>query len=989
MKKTKIVRILSVLLILSANLFAQNTECRFKLKEGDWFEMQLHFSFDFNGTYEAFNVFNKKAATKEKENTNGLLNLRYQLQKQLPNGNQVYRVNTERIMVKMLWSSFNTWLGYDTYYPPYSEGELSSPKKFLFEMEVNPKGNILRFVPDKANPTNTTLYLDEISPKLKNPFGITFTFDILSPELLEILSGLFTYFPSKEKGKILKNIEIYAKQIIETKEYNIAKVVFNDSITGEIYYSKTNGVLSAIMSDEASDLFGVLLTDASFPIPANTMINGMLKDQPNQEVLIRFVDSHPFSESKEFHFKTDAAGAFNCPFLLTAAQHMKLKIGNKSLDTFMEPGDTLNIKGIGRTQERVDVVEGKFWDIPEDASNTNRPDFFSGPAANNTLLSIEMNQWLVYYPIFNSIQAAESFQVRMRKKIDEILTKYSGKASPTCISYFKTEAMYYLATDKFYFFDNEKYSVSDNKNFFNGSSNAKSFFDYPSDFFSESDTMAILLNPYQHGKNFNEFLYYSQRIKQDRLGLSVGRVHNDNFLESYYFALASLKGYPLYSQLAKLIDKELRKEFADNSIVIPYYQAFLNNCTDPGLTGPLRETYEAAGKLKIGNKFPLSGLVLQDSSIFNPEQFKGKPVCLVVIDGPKSHIGHYKEEFTKFKPDEVQFIIARITGTWMESKLDSAVLKMPNVTYIEVNKENIKSNLLLDRNKIFMLDKWFRIVENNAEDPSTHKYTGSISKFEKSLRKTIETKRFSKAEKTAMIKTTGWSFGTILFTFLIGLWIYKIWIRRIKQQEAAKRRIKELEIKAIRSQMNPHFIFNALNSIQSLINGNQFKEANIYLSKFAVLLRGVLNNSEKSRISLSDELQAVELYCQLEQLRFEFKFEISINPEVNGDLIEIPGMIIQPLAENAVVHGLSGKGDQGKLNIQVKRQNGNLCVRVSDNGVGLQSQKIDELSQKGFGLKLVEERINILNLDGKEARLTVENRSNTAGTVATLIIPID
>jgi sensor histidine kinase YesM len=100
-------------------------------------------------------------------------------------------------------------------------------------------------------------------------------------------------------------------------------------------------------------------------------------------------------------------------------------------------------------------------------------------------------------------------------------------------------------------------------------------------------------------------------------------------------------------------------------------------------------------------------------------------------------------------------------------------------------------------------------------------------------------------------------------------------------------------------------------------------------------------------------------------------------------------MIIQPLAENAVLHGLSGKGELGKLDIQVKRQNGNLCVCVSDNGVGLQTQKIDELSQKGFGLKLVEERINILNLDGKEAKLTVENQSDANGTVATLIIPID
>jgi len=155
------------------------------------------------------------------------------------------------------------------------------------------------------------------------------------------------------------------------------------------------------------------------------------------------------------------------------------------------------------------------------------------------------------------------------------------------------------------------------------------------------------------------------------------------------------------------------------------------------------------------------------------------------------------------------------------------------------------------------------------------------------------------------------------------------------------------------------------------------------------LLRGVLNNSEKSRISLSDELQAVELYCQLEQLRFDFNFDITIDENINGDLIEIPGMIIQPLAENAVVHGISAKGNQGKLSIQVSRQNQNVCIKVTDNGIGLAPQVIDTLSQKGFGLKLVEERINILNLDGKEARLTLRNLENNAGTLATLIIPID
>jgi two-component sensor histidine kinase len=389
---------------------------------------------------------------------------------------------------------------------------------------------------------------------------------------------------------------------------------------------------------------------------------------------------------------------------------------------------------------------------------------------------------------------------------------------------------------------------------------------------------------------------------------------------------------------------------------------------------------------KTAKEFDLNITAIKNDVFKFLEKHKGS-YDIIFADPP---YGIDQKEFEKFSNEEVEFVIAGLLHADKNSeKFKNPILEKSNVIYIDLEEQSLKLKLLLKGTKIFMLDKWFRIVDNNAEDPMNHTYIGGPSKFELSLRKTIDAKRYSKAEKTVMLKTAGWSFGSVLLTALIGLWIYRIRIARIRQQEAVRRRIKELEIKAIRSQMNPHFIFNALNSIQSLINGNQFKESNIYLSKFAVLLRGVLNNSEKSRVSLSDELESVRLYCELEQLRFEFKFEILIDPQVNSDLIEIPGMIIQPLAENAIVHGLSAKGAEGILMIRVDRKNDHLCVCVSDNGVGLSPQVADTLSQKGFGLKLVEERINILNLDGKEARLTVENRKDTTGTIATLTLPID
>jgi len=604
------------------------------------------------------------------------------------------------------------------------------------------------------------------------------------------------------------------------------------------------------------------------------------------------------------------------------------------------------------------------------------------------MLSNELDQYRSHFSHEKNVQTLIENEKKTALLVKLLLESYQGKVSNNCLEYFQLDFKYFLAVAKLSFDEFQKTLIWKSPQVLNEVKLPK--IDYPSDFFLEVDTMSILMNPYEWNSSYQNFIEKAQRFKQNRLGWAAGKRSFGNFPESYFFAQASLQGYPLYNQIAKSIDLELRKGLSDNNTVTPYYQDFINNCSDPALTEPLIKTYETAERLKVGKHFPFNSFVLQDSSIFNLDKLKGKPICLIVLQGGKADMNDYKEIIEKFQSDEVEFIFARTPLSYgTDDKLDTTILKHPNVTYIELPEKHLKSELLSERTKSFMLDKWFRIVENNGEDLSTHKYKGRISEFEKALQKTIDAKRYSKAEKSAMIKTAGWSLGSILFTFLIGMGIYRVRIRRIREQEAAIRRIKELEIKAIRSQMNPHFIFNALNSIQSLINGNQFKEANIYLSKFAVLLRGVLNNSEKGTISLSDELQAVELYCQLEQLRFEFKFEINIDDDVKCDLIEIPGMIIQPLAENAVVHGLSGKGDQGKLDIQVKRQNGNICIGVSDNGVGLSPQIIDTLSQKGFGLKLVEERINILNLDGKEARLTVRNIGNTSGTLATLIIPID
>lgn len=925
MKNYKFTFLLGWMLFFTSSLLAQNNEGVFNLKEGDWFEVQAE------------------------QNAGSTYVLNYQLQKQLPNKSQQYKVRLDHL--KIIRKSGGKSFGYDSYYPVFDENRTEPETKDQFNLEVTPTGKIVRFTPSKTN-KSLQATLTEIGSSYRSLSTITLNESNTDSLIIRLFSS-YLMLQDTLPNKRSRDPESKIPLLIKLPDMQL------------------------------------LLTDASFPVSNNAVILGKVKDQINQDVRISLIgeNSEYYFPEKQFRIKND--GSFNCPIFLKRPLHLRIQVGNQTLTTFMEPGDTLNISAIGHQAREIEYnqyvnTKPKEYYSPD----LKKSDYFSGNAAYNTMLSNELDQYRSNFSHEKNVQNLIENEKATAISVKLLIDSYQGKASAKCIGYFQNDFNYFLSVAKLTFDDIQTAVIWKSTSAQPEIKSPK--IEYPIDFFLEVDTMSILMNPFEWNSSYQNFIQRTRQFKQSRLGWAVAKRYSESFPESYFFAQASLQGYPLYKQIAKSIDLEFRKGLTDNKAIEHYYQDFTNNCSDPALTEPLKKTFETALQLKIGNQFPIKSFVLQDSSIFNIEKLKGKPVCLVLFDGPKSSLSQFNENIEKFKPEEVEFIFVSIAeNNWIGDKVDSTILRKPNVTYIELPEKYLKSELLLERTKIFMLDKWFRIVENNAEDPMTHSYKGRISEFEKSLRKTIETKRYTKAEKTAMIKTAGWSFGSILFTFLIGWWIYRIRIRRIKSQEAAKRRIKELEIKAIRSQMNPHFIFNALNSIQSLINGSQFKEANIYLSKFAVLLRGVLNNSEKSRISLSDELQAVDLYCQLEQLRFEFKFEISIDPEVNADLIEIPGMIIQPLAENAVVHGLSAKGDQGKLNIQVKLQNGNLWVGVSDNGVGLQSQKIDELSQKGFGLKLVEERINILNLDGKEARLTVENRDNTAGTLATLIIPID
>jgi hypothetical protein len=201
--------------------------------------------------------------------------------------------------------------------------------------------------------------------------------------------------------------------------------------------------------------------------------------------------------------------------------------------------------------------------------------------------------------------------------------------------------------------------------------------------------------------------------------------------------------------------------------------------------------------------------------------------------------------------------------------------------------------------------------------------------------------------------------------------------RKIRSSQKKQQKLEEAAIR-LQSMLNPHFTFNALSSIQGLMNTDRIEEANHYLQEFSGLLRKTLNTSQHVFNTLDRELDMMSMYLRLEALRFNFSWTVHIAEGLDTTVIEIPTLILQPLIENSVKHGISRLGGQGQLAILCKpgTENGNLVIVIQDNGTW-------QNKASGYGLSLTEERLRAINQLKKEQRIELTFRKQS-GTEAIL-----
>jgi len=329
--------------------------------------------------------------------------------------------------------------------------------------------------------------------------------------------------------------------------------------------------------------------------------------------------------------------------------------------------------------------------------------------------------------------------------------------------------------------------------------------------------------------------------------------------------------------------------------------------------------------------------------------------------------------YTSIKDKQTNKIIFKSTAWQYGGYVNEAHKLSP---YVDIDKSIFKKSG--DYEIIIQpLIRWDRsdnsyYFKHDISPQDIEKYTARYT-----LAITLEEENYTKKELFMYTFIVALSLG---LAFLVILYFSKKRNRKKLAEKEQQKNTAKLKLNSIRSQLNPHFLFNALSGIQNLINKNEIDNANKYLSKFARLTRNVLD--DKELISLSQEKTLLDDYLQMEQLRFGFKYEIKCSKNLDLDNIEIPSMLLQPFVENAVKHGISQKATDGEIMITFIKQANDLVLKVTDNGNGFDTGK----KNNGLGLQLSDSRIALLNSIYKENRFTLAIQSTPTGTKINLTL---
>ncbi len=465
--------------------------------------------------------------------------------------------------------------------------------------------------------------------------------------------------------------------------------------------------------------------------------------------------------------------------------------------------------------------------------------------------------------------------------------------------------------------------------------------------------------------------------------LSTGLRYNDDLPHKIEVAKTLLAGSALYGQIAEMLVQEKTRVYNHESKDITYRQneveryldLMLRLCNDQKFTQSLKDIIDTQSQWDKKDYVP-------DNKFFNE---KGEPKFMSDFFGEKPTLFYvcdqwYREryffdELAEKNPDINFVLIAE--GSSIQEWMDYTKRAEPiaNQLFLINYEQQLNTVFKSKAHHFIAYDK----------DGVRIGFHGNMVSGMNLCKQSLENpkkKELNKGQLQLIIIVL----LAILTALIIGLTIWKWRIRQRFRKEEQTRKLRELELTAIRSQMNPHFLFNALNSVQNLVQQNMGREAHLYLADFAGLIRKVLNNSEKEEVSLAEELEMIEQYLRLEQLRFDFEFSMLVNDGIDSHNTLVPSMLLQPFVENAVIHGLQNKQGEKCLKIHISKSEPGIKISIEENGIGRAAARQIARAKNGKGTRLMQERLKILQeKQGEKYNLNIVDLEE--GTRVEIVIP--
>ena len=744
------------------------------------------------------------------------------------------------------------------------------------------------------------------------------------------------------------------------------------------------------------------------PVPINSLIISGEIEAPLSNIMhIKVLDKPCGVEMKTKTVLLNEKGYFktsidfsNGGFVYVENENKDKHFPPKTFVFYAEPGDTIGFEAKGEKQpwdvnfygnrieasKMIEEIRQKILvrNDNETISNFSRVIFDGDLSFNLNLINGKLYGVEILRGILKEIENAEKLASKNNQKIDE-----------RAINFILNETKSYIYCGLFQFFRSDwQRRIYTSVQLESGEMISRFIYDMQLPDFNE---LQKHLDQFNIQDIYNDYGIYSRKLvanyyqyqfsKTNKIGtkyISIGPIYIKDLENSIQFMRLILSGPALYREIGSLLkntvlinDQQIypRNEYTVN-IALEKIELLSKRCNDMKLVSYLNDIVSEHKKLQNSNYLPEIILLNLAKKKVTFNDFSGeKPTLFCVSEG----WGHYRYQFDDYaqKNPDINFVLV-CENTSFDNWKDYTHRAEP------IAKQLLYINDSTSINDLFQAPYVYFVLDKKGNMAGYARGTAAGIKKARATLVPVK-KQLNKSQLKLIILVL----GVVLTIFSLGFFLWKWRVRQRFRKEQQFRKLKELELTAIRSQMNPHFLFNCLNSVQNLIQQNKGSEAHLYLADFAGLIRKVLQNSEKEEVSLEEELEMTKQYLNLEKLRFDFDFNVSVENDIDANNTMVPSLLLQPFAENAIIHGLQNKSGNRRLNIEVDRMSDGIRIIIEDNGVGRKAAKQIAIEKNGKGSKLMKERLEILHQKhGEKYQLNIiDIEGNETGTKVEIIIP--